>query len=369
LFDMEITRELVRKFLANECDPEEFERVMHYLETHPTEAGYWLGAGDWDAIDGNMQVTDHDQQEVYARLRERLFPGVGETGEPSATKADAGGGARRPGLVRRVVWQAVAASLFLAGVGVWMSRRRVHAPEEAALATRTRAKVIDTLAAAGGWIVKTNGNLKPQQLVLPDGSGVTLYAHSRLTYTSGFGVRDRESRLEGVADFVVHINKMLPFTVHSGMLSTTALGTSFGVKAPAGSTAVAVKLYTGKVVVKADQAGWAAIFLHPGEQVSYDGKGGPALVSRFDRSPAGDKVSNDGQDLVFNNTALKQVFKQLAIRYHVTISYRAADLRGMNFTGTVSRSDSLQPLLKLLGNMNNLEIREEANGFRVVRQQ
>jgi ferric-dicitrate binding protein FerR (iron transport regulator) len=176
------------------------------------------------------------------------------------------------------------------------------------------------------------------------------------------------------------------------VLSITALGTSFGVRSPVvggtaaggarlvaggvsgvGGTAVgggvvAVRLYTGKVVVKAEQAGWKNLFLHPGEQVTYDGRGGPALVSRFDRSATGHQGSNDGQDLVFNNTALKQVFKQLAIQYHVTISYRAADLRGMNFTGTISRGDSLQPLLKLLGNMNNLDIREEANGFRVVRQ-
>src|ERR1700761_2713669 len=118
-FYMEITPELIQKFLANECEPDEFERIVRYLETHPAEADRWLGSGDWDAIDGNAPVADHDQREVYARLKERLFAGSEE--------------ARQPARVRRMVWPAVAASLLLVSTGVWMSRRRVHAPEETVL--------------------------------------------------------------------------------------------------------------------------------------------------------------------------------------------------------------------------------------------
>ena len=354
---MEITPELIQKFLANECEPDEFERIVRYLEAHPKEADRWLDSGDWDAIDSDTPVADHDQRAVYARLRERLFPAQGEIASS--------------GRVRRMVWPAVAASLLLVSAGVWMNRRRVHAPEGAVLATRTTSKVIDTLDAAGKWVVRVNAGVKPQKLVLPDGSGVTLYAHSRLSYAAGFGFTGRESRLEGTADFSVHKNKVLPFTVHSGILSTTALGTSFGVKAPMGGKTVEIKLYTGRVVVKAVAvAGWSKdVFLSPGEKISYSGSSAPAVVSRFEVSPAAGDNSSDEQDLVFNNASLKQVFKKLAIQYHVTISYRAADLNGMNFTGTVSPSESLQPLLKLLGNMNNLEIREEAGGYRVVRQQ
>lgn len=354
---MEITPELIEKFLANACEPDEFERIVHYLETHPEKADRWLGSGDWDAIDSDTPVADHDQRAVYARLRERLFKGSGDGASP--------------GRVRRMVWPAVAASLLLVSAGVWMSRRRVHAPEEVALTARTAPKVSDTLATTGKWVVRVNNGARPQKLVLPDGSAVTLFSHSQLSYAAGFGFTSRESRLEGTADFSVHKNKVLPFMVHSGVLSTTALGTSFGVKVPMGGKTVEIKLYSGRVVVKADAAaGWPKdVFLSPGEQVSYRGGSGPALVSRFEVSPAADNHSNDQQDLVFNNASLKQVFAKLAIQYHVTISYRAADVRGMNFTGTVSPSDSLQPLLKLVGNMNNLEIREEAGGYRVVRQQ
>jgi len=366
---MEITPELIQQFLAGKCGPDEFELVLHYLETHPAEADRWLGLRDWDAIDKEMPVADHDQREVYAQLRERLFGGA-DASEGPATE-DAGRPGSKSGLVRRIAWSAVAASLLLAGAGVWMNQRRVHAPEQGTLACWTPAKTNADTAADAKWIVKVNGDVKPQKISLPDGSAVVLYAHARLTYGPGFGVTERESRLEGAADFSVRKNKSLPFTVHSGMLSTTALGTSFGVKAPAASHTVAVKLYTGKVVVKADPvAGWSKdIFLNPGEQISYDGKGGPALVSRFELSPAQDKQVDDEQNLVFNNTSLKQVFKKLASQYHVTITYRAADLKGMNFTGTVSATDSLQPLLQLLGNMNNLDIREETGGFRIVRQQ
>src|ERR1700761_6880063 len=133
---MEITPELIRKFLANECEPDEFERIARYLETHPDEAGRWLGSGDWDAIDKDTPVADHDQREVYARLKERLFPESGET--------------RQTGRIRRIMWPAVAASLLLVSTGVWMNRRRVHASEEVVPPARIAPKVIDTLAVAGG---------------------------------------------------------------------------------------------------------------------------------------------------------------------------------------------------------------------------
>ena len=366
---MEITPELIQQFLAGKCSPDEFGMVLHYLETHPSEADRWLGLRDWDAMDKDMPVADHDQQEVYAQLRTRLFA-TGGTNEGPATD-DAGRRESRSGLVRRIAWPAVAASLLLVGARVWMNQRRVHAPEEGTLARFSPVRMMTDTAAGAKWIVRTNGGVRPQKLALPDGSEVVLYAHSRLTYSPGFGVTERESRLVGAADFSVHKNKTLPFTVHSGVLSTTALGTSFGVTAPAYSKAVAVRLYTGRVVVKADAvAGWSKdIFLNPGEQISYDARGGPALVRRFEISPVHDKQADDEQNLVFNNTSLKQVFKELASQYHVTITYRAADLKGMNFTGTVSAADSLQPLLQLLGNMNNLELREELGGFCVVRQQ
>ena len=74
-------------------------------------------------------------------------------------------------------------------------------------------------------------------------------------------------------------------------------------------------------------------------------------------------------DLVFNNSSLKAVFERLSLQYHKKIVYRASELAGLNFTGTLMRTDSLDTILSLLGTMNNLDIHEQPAGFVVTRRQ
>ncbi|HMI63011.1 MAG TPA: DUF4974 domain-containing protein, partial [Puia sp.] len=63
----------------------------------------------------------------------------------------------------------------------------------------------------------------------------------------------------------------------------------------------------------------------------------------------------------------KEVFQQLSIQYHTKFNFRAKDLRGLNFTGTVSRTDSLDVFLRLLAGMNDLDIQAQAPGYSVNR--
>src|SRR5690606_14332062 len=63
--------------------------------------------------------------------------------------------------------------------------------------------------------------------VLPDGSRVVLNSRSSITYSTDFGNGQREMFLLGEAFFEVAKDTLRPFIVHTGNLSTRALGTSF----------------------------------------------------------------------------------------------------------------------------------------------
>ena len=339
---MEITNDLVRKFFENKCDPEEFEAVVNYLEQHPEQRASWLGIEEWNAIDPLHPSPDMQPAEVLEELKRRLFT--------------------RPSLIRRLRVPAVAASfLLILGGWVWMTTRRTG--DKASLVSAKPGNHRQTTAPVL-WRYRTNATGRPQTFALPDGSRMKLYAHSSLCYTDSFGIARRDGWLDGEADFSVKRSETHPFTIYSGVLATTALGTSFGVKAYKTGD-VAVKLYTGRVMVRAVKPlpGWSKdCYLVPGQQLLYDNRRMLASISTFaapKASPAVRQPAEDPKDLVFNNTPLKEVFNQLSIQYHTKINYAASDLTGMNFTGLVPRSDSLIVFLRLLANMNNLEVQEK----------
>jgi type II secretory pathway component GspD/PulD (secretin) len=71
------------------------------------------------------------------------------------------------------------------------------------------------------------------------------------------------------------------------------------------------------------------------------------------------------KDMEFNNEALTSVMAALSNKYHQTIHFDPDDITGMNFTGTIARTDSLSVILRLIANMNNLVIEENGKIFTI----
>lgn len=65
------------------------------------------------------------------------------------------------------------------------------------------------------------------KVTLPDGSEVTLNAGSRLSYSQGYGVDDRDVKLSGEGYFEIKPNGKIPFRIINGKLNLRVLGTKF----------------------------------------------------------------------------------------------------------------------------------------------
>ncbi len=112
-------------------------------------------------------------------------------------------------------------------------------------------------------------------ILLPDSSVVTLNAGSHLTYASNLqNSSPREVWLEGEAFFdVKHIetNKLVKgFVLHLGEMNIEVVGTTFNVKRLGAVTNVS--LNTGKIKIALKDDPETAIFLQPGDFISYSPK-------------------------------------------------------------------------------------------------
>ncbi|MFT3823941.1 MAG: FecR family protein [Chitinophagaceae bacterium] len=259
--------------------------------------------------------------------------------------------------VIRFRWLTAAASLLIVATTVWLFTR------ETKTATRTLAKTEEQPT----WKVQANTSAKTYSIKLEDGSVVKLAPKAIIKYLQPFGQQNpRNIYMEGEADFDVAHNKTSPFTVHTKLFSTIALGTSFRVSETA--TACRVKLFHGKVLIKSLAGalkGWKQdIILLPGNEMKYSLKEGTVAVNQFNAAPKKlQPGNNDEGTLVFDNTPLPDVIKTLTTKYHSPIYYDKELLKGKYFSGEVLKGDSLSVLLNVIANMNGLLITKKEDGY------
>jgi ferric-dicitrate binding protein FerR (iron transport regulator) len=259
------------------------------------------------------------------------------------------------------------------------------APKEVAI-ERQKEKPDNNLQKTSLTHRETNNSGKIKKLILQDGSVILLSDKSEVSFSEPFTGSKRDIYLTGRADFEVAKDKTKPFTVFSGPIATTALGTRFTVEAFKNGAFISVKLYEGKVVVRSADGSRSAlkdlVYLLPGQKLIYDANRSVANVEKFKPEPSyknhrnadeayepNDNPSipkkNKGSWYMFNNQPLAKVFDQLEDMYNVKINYSKKDVARLYFIGTFNKSDSLEKVLHQIALLNNLKISKKNNTFEI----
>ncbi|MCC5935886.1 MAG: DUF4974 domain-containing protein [Lunatimonas sp.] len=192
-------------------------------------------------------------------------------------------------------------------------------------------------------VVKYNPKGKKTKIQLPDLTWVYLNADSYLAYEQGFP-NGREVRLVGEAFFDVAKDSLRPFTVLTGSVHTTALGTSFNIHAYSDSRQIQVTLATGKVRVQ-DQVSASELHLLPGEALA---KGDSHVPMRKYSVDADAIVSWKDGVLQFEQMPLSDVVRLLERWYGVTI-HGPSVWPEYKCSGTFRKNEYLTNVLKVLG--------------------
>lgn len=208
-------------------------------------------------------------------------------------------------------------------------------------------------------IIKSNPKGQKSKIFLPDGSIVFLNAESSLCYWPGFTPDKREIRLSGEAFFEVAKDSLRPFVVIAENLVTTALGTSFNIKAYPEDQEVLISLLTGSVSVQRKDSVDHVLFLNPGEAAGLNHPKGILMPKEFNYEQ--EILWKDGI-LYFKEIPLEEAFKRLEIWYGVSFNLKNLPRRPIIVTGKFD-NENLTNVLRSLSHtvsfdytINNEEI-------------
>jgi ferric-dicitrate binding protein FerR (iron transport regulator) len=363
---MDLKKQLEELLRKDEWTDEEKAMMLHYLNNSDTKEleemmkqRYFSNDPDEPVLPESEQVLEEIHQKIFAPYPEKKAKVI-------------------PIWVKRV---AVAASIVVAVGAMW---KLFVSHDQIVNVAQKKNEVKDSISVIARHIENHTG--KEKKVMLPDSSLVMLANNSELNYSEPF-INRRDITLIGKASFKVAKDKSRPFSVYSGAVSTTVLGTEFSVNAYPASDKLTVRLYTGKVVVRPVNKGdWRMskdFYLKPGEEFIYNNQA-LAKVNLIKKQTAEAGADNDDSGgmedaassmatntmshwYMFNNQSLKQVIDQLSAMYDVPIVYDEKDLQKKYFVGRFNKTDSLEVILDYITKINHLKIIKSDNKYFITK--
>ncbi len=213
----------------------------------------------------------------------------------------------------RYLWQTAAAIIMLLGVGFITQKLVFPTP--------------NMLAVQAGDQMK--------EVVLPDGSQVTLNKEAELIYPERFNRRQRKLTLIGEAFFEVVSNPTLPFEVDVNQRALVqVLGTSFNISSDENGESISVQVVEGRVAFSSNLKGADKLILEKDEQATLIAE----TITRADTVSLNFLSWKTGQ-LFFVHENIEKVFSQIEAHYEIEIITDESVPGNLTFTSTMDNQD------------------------------
>lgn len=381
--------ELIVSYLSNELNSEEEAFVLAWINSNEQNKSYfeeikstWRLFSLKEAVE-NIDINVEWKQFKQAIAEKQDVLSLNEYGSIENNISDEEKPHKKGKVYKFFLSTAVAASIVLAIVLTWrLNNDNTLAEKPVELNT---SKGTNPSLPFVRHHTNTTGKIK--LITLPDGSVVKLFDKSELAYHEPF-VGERNITLVGKANFKVAKDKTKTFTVFSGEVSTTAIGTEFTVTAYKNRKNIIVRLYEGKVVIKSFNPFIGKpkndFYLLPWQEFIYENVSLTGVVRSF--KPTGkvyikhnikvEPVANDNPSVpqlgsepwhMFNNQPLWQVFDQLEDLFKVEIVYPKKDITKIYFISMFHDSDSIDSIIDQIARLNNLKVTKEKDKFIITR--
>ncbi len=349
---------LVASELSGSLTADERQRLEQWKAANPHNAETYAHlARIWDATPNVEELAAYDKQKAYEKFLARIAEaekadkaGIAVEAPLAARADDAGTDEPRPSARHRVLrLMRYAAMVAIIACGC------------SYLFYRLGQREIET---AFAQIVVEAPEGSTSKVTLPDGTEVWLNAGSRIAYSQGFGVKDRQLSLTGEGYFEVFKNPNMPFNVQTGSISVRVLGTKFDFRDyPTDKTAM-VSLDEGHVALTVNskpQGGERHLL--PNQRAVLDKRSGNLTVEDYTATTA--RLWTDGT-IMLNGRRLSEIATDLERAYAARIEIANATLAGTRFYGVFHRKDqSLEQIMNVLAGTGRIRYTINGNVVKV----
>lgn len=193
----------------------------------------------------------------------------------------------------------------------------------------------------------SNSDKTSKEVVLPDGSKVTLNTNSTLKYPQKFARKNRTVILDGEAFFDVTKDAKKPFIVKTTTIQIEVLGTRFNVMSFANDAIVETTLFTGKVKISRKNPNTnktQSVILSPNHKATFYKPDERFVMDKVDVNTS---TAWQKGELVFENEMFDNVIVKLQRWYNVKITL-SDDLKNKHRLTMSIDTESLDETLNII---------------------
>lgn len=318
--DIEISDELIVKYLAGEASPEEAEALHNWLLIAGNLLHFEELQSTWNAALPNDKYIPLTSEKAWDALSDRME----HLSIPSQSRSGFS-----PFFLK------IAASVvivFTCSIFLYYFAQKEQPVTEVTIVTNENSK----------------------EITLPDSSKVVLYRHSSISYATTFDASTREVNFSGEGFFRVEGNIHKPFIIHTSLADIKVVGTVFNVSLTADQLEVSVA--EGKVMVlsKTDstllQRGHAAAVRASTKSIEVKN-----TIDVNNWAYATHKFQ-------FQDTPLLLVFQQIEKVYPNAVKVKDQNIKNCKLTATFDHVSAAE-ILNLIADALDLTVQENDSTF------
>ena len=203
------------------------------------------------------------------------------------------------------------------------------------------------------WLEANTSAGQKMEVVLPDGSSMTLGPSTKLIYPSAFPGDERKVFVLGSVYADIESDAKNPFIVSAGNLDVRVLGTEFHLNSYEGDSEVEVSLVEGAVQLH-NRVDNREVTMRPGDIVSYDKASGNFIRKNFAAGYYKDILEKGGFQFV--NQKFADIASCLERHFAVTIHIDDADIAEERYFASFINNESVDEILNVLNSQNYMKI-------------
>ena len=195
------------------------------------------------------------------------------------------------------------------------------------------------------------------KIILEDSTEVWLNSESQLIYPEKFSEKERRVIVKGEAYFKVAHESNRPFRVETDGQLVTVHGTQFNVKSYKEDKKVATTLVEGSIsLCKKNSSG--EVMLSPGHQSLFDKQSATTQIQ-----PVNAEMVTSWRlgKFVFENQTLEEIMQELSRWYSFNYEFANADLRQIEFMGSIPRNSKFATVLTILEKSGGIHFKMKGN--------